>query len=424
VIERVGAQYCDVLSTVSNVTDLECEYLLGRKSDAILPNGMNLGSSAQSLMHNESVFHRHTSKIKIRDFIRSHFYGQLDQLDPDNSLYLFTAGRYEFANKGADMFIESLARLNERLKAEKNKTTPTIVAFIIMNAKTTSITNECLHRQATVKTLQDAISWIEKSITKKLLERTLTWREGDQIPTETELISEEENAALRRRLYGLQRDCPPPMTTHHLVDEENDPVLNHLKRFNLTNAPEDKVKVIFYPEFLKSSSPVFPVDYEEFVRGTHLGIFPSKYEPWGYTPAECIAKGIPAMATNVSGFGNYMEHLLKDVSGPDHGLYIIDRLTNGYDEAVKQMADYLYEFSQSRTRDRVPQRNRAGRLAEILDWNHMNIEYRKTRSLALRRVYSQGYFAVLEDILELVPEVKQKPELFLSSLPCTPMIDL
>ena len=129
------------------------------------------------------------------------------------------------------------------------------------------------------------------------------------------------------------------------------------------------------------------------------------------------------MTTNVSGFGNYMGHLLKDVSGTDHGLYIVDRRAKNCDQAVEQIADYLYGFSQSRTRDRVPQRNRARRLAEILNWNHMNIEYRKTRSLALRRVYLQGYFEVQQDILELVPEVKQKSELFLSSLPCTPMVE-
>jgi glycogen(starch) synthase len=345
-------------------------------------------------------------------------------MDPDNSLYMFMAGRYEFTNKGADMFIEALAQLNERLKAHENKATPSIVAFIIMNAKPTSVSTESLHQQAVVKSLQDAISWIEKSISKKLLDRTLAWREGDQIPTETELISDEDNAALRRRLYGIQRDCPPPVVTHNLADDETNPVLNHLRRFNLTNAPDDKVKVVFYPEFLKSSSAVFPIEYDEFVRGTHLGIFPSKYEPWGYTPAECIANGIPAMTTNVSGFGNYMEHLLRDVSGPDHGLYIVDRLTKGYDEAVAQMADYLYEFSQSRTRERIPQRTRAARLGEILDWNYLNIEYRKTRSLALRRVYSQGYFAAQDNILGLVPEVSHKPELVLSSLPCTPMIDL
>jgi glycogen synthase len=422
VIERLGAQYCDVLTTVSNITDLECEYLLGRKSDAILPNGMNLTGAAP--MHNESVFLRHTSKLKIRDFIRGHFYGQLNDVDPDNSLYLFTAGRYEFSNKGADMFIESLARLNQRLKEQKDRPTPTVIAFIIMNAKPVAVSTEALHRQAIVKTLQDAVNWIERSVARKLLDRTLNWREGDAIPTETELISDEENASLRRRLYGVQRDCPPPVVTHTLADEENDPVLRHLRRFGLTNAPDDRVKVIFIPEFLRSSSPLFPVDYDEFVRGTHLGVFPSKYEPWGYTPAECVARGIPALTTNVSGFGSYMERLLRDVSGPEHGLYIVDRRAQTYEEAVGQMAESLYEFSQSRTRDRVTQRNHTARLGEILDWSHMNIEYRKTRSLALRRVYSQGYFSVQKDLLELVPEVKQRSELFLSSAACTPLFEL
>jgi hypothetical protein len=52
----------------------------------------------------------------------------------------------------------------------------------------------------------------------------------------------------------------------------------------LFNSVHDRVKVIFHPEFLKSTSPLIPLDYDEFVRGCHMGVFPSYYEPWGYTP--------------------------------------------------------------------------------------------------------------------------------------------
>ena len=63
-----------------------------------------------------------------------------------------------------------------------------------------------------------------------------------------------------------------------------------------------KLQVIFHPEFLNSTNPLFGLDYQEFVRGCHLGVFPSYYEPWGYTPAECTIMGIPSVTTNLSGW--------------------------------------------------------------------------------------------------------------------------
>ncbi|PKS08654.1 hypothetical protein jhhlp_005043, partial [Lomentospora prolificans] len=416
-LERLSAQHCDVLTTVSDITALECEYLLGRKAEVILPNGMDL-SFKRKAGYNESSSIRYSMKAKITEFIRGHFYGQLDSFDVNNCLYFFTSGRYEYTNKGANMFIDSLARLNERLK-EQGSSSPTVIAFIIMRAKNASISAESLHRQAIVKSLHDAIDHIEKNITKRLLDRTLFWKNGDPVPTETELVTEAENSSLRRRLYGIQRNGPPPIVTHTIPNAEEDPILNHLKRVNLMNSPSDKVKVVFHPEFLRSSGSVLPIEYDDFVRGTHLGVFPSQYEPWGYTPPECLAKGIPSITSNVSGFGNYMSKLLQDVSGPEHGLYIVDRLKQPYNDSVNQMTNFMYDFCQLQMRDRVDQRSHADRLSEFLDWNRLHAEYRKAWKMALRRKYSaaQGYFVDRKDIQEMVPQIRQKSELFLTTTP-------
>ena len=72
------------------------------------------------------------------------------------------------------------------------------------------------------------------------------------------------------------------------------------------NAADDPVKVVFHPEFVTATSPLISLDYEQFVRGCHMGIFPSYYEPWGYTPMECVALGLPAVTTDLSGFGAYV----------------------------------------------------------------------------------------------------------------------
>ncbi|XP_013930755.1 PREDICTED: glycogen [starch] synthase, liver-like isoform X1 [Thamnophis sirtalis] len=83
-----------------------------------------------------------------------------------------------------------------------------------------------------------------------------------------------------------QRQSLPPVTTHNMIDDSGDPILSTIRRIGLFNNRTDRIKVILHPEFLSSTSPLLPMDYEEFVRGCHLGVFPSYYEPWGYTPGE------------------------------------------------------------------------------------------------------------------------------------------
>jgi glycogen synthase len=101
------------------------------------------------------------------------------------------------------------------------------------------------------------------------------------------LLSAEDQVLLKRRIFALKRSTYPAIVTHNMADDSNDPILNQLRAVKLFNAPSDRVKVIFHPEFLNSNNPILGLDYEEFVRGCHLGVFPSYYEPWGYTPAEC-----------------------------------------------------------------------------------------------------------------------------------------
>jgi glycogen(starch) synthase len=111
------------------------------------------------------------------------------------------------------------------------------------------------------------------------------------------------------------------------------------------------VKVIYHPEFLNAVSPIFPLDYDEFVRGCHLGVFPSYYEPWGYTPAECMLMGVPSITSNLTGFANFMS---KRVTNPDeHGVYIVDRRFKSFNEAKSQMASIMWRYSQLSRRQRI-----------------------------------------------------------------------
>lgn len=121
-----------------------------------------------------------------------------------------------------------------------------------------------------------------------------------------------------------------------MADDAGDPILSQIRRVQLFNRSTDRVKIIFHPEFLNSNNPILGLDYEEFVRGCHLGVFPSYYEPFGYTPAECTVMGIPNVTTNLSGFGCFMEDLLE--TPDDYGCYIVDRRGQGVEESVNQLA--------------------------------------------------------------------------------------
>lgn len=376
-IERAAAHTADVFTTVSHITAFESEHLLKRKPDGVLPNGLNVKKF--SAVHEFQNLHSH-AKEKISEFVRGHFYGH-NNFDLENTIYFFTSGRYEFRNKGVDMFIEGLARLNHRLKSSGSKLT--IVAFIIMPAQTTSLAVEALRGQAVVKSLRDTIEIIEKSMGRRMYERCLAWKEGDNMPDEKDLVTSQDRVLLRRRLFAMKRHGLPPIVTHNMVNDSEDPILNQLRRVQLFNHPSDRVKIVFHPEFLNSSNPVLPLDYDDFVRGTHLGVFPSYYEPWGYTPAECTVMGVPSITTNLSGFGCYMEELIENSS--DYGIYIVDRRMKGVDDSVNQLTDFMFNFAMKSRRQRINQRNRTERLSDLLDWKRMGLEYVKARQLALRR---------------------------------------
>lgn len=384
-MERSAAHTCDVFTTVSHITAYEAEHLLKRKPDGVLPNGLNVVKF--SAVHEFQNLHA-TSKEKINEFVRGHFHGHYD-FEVDDTLYFFISGRYEFRNKGVDMFIESLARLNHRMKAEGSK--KTVVVFIIMPAATHSYTVETLKGQAVIKALNDTVSEIQERIGKRIFEYCARHTDPNDknLLNMDHLITGNDKVVLKRRVFALRRNTLPPIVTHNMADDENDPILNQIRRVQLFNHPSDRVKIVFHPEFLNSNNPILPLDYEDFVRGCHLGVFPSYYEPWGYTPAECTVMGVPSITTNLSGFGCYMEDLIENSS--DYGIYVVDRRKMGIDDSVNQLVDHMYDFTTKSRRHRINQRNRTERLSDLLDWKRMGLEYIKARQLALRRAYPDAF---------------------------------
>ncbi|XP_073989604.1 glycogen [starch] synthase isoform X1 [Rhodnius prolixus] len=396
-LERAASHLAHIFTTVSDITGLEAEHLLKKKPDVITPNGLNVIKF--SALHEFQNLHA-LAKEKINEFVRGHFYGHYD-FDLDKTLYFFTAGRYEFSNKGADIYIEGLARLNHYLKESHSEVT--VVAFLIFPAKTNNFNVESLRGHAVTKSLRETLNEIQTKIGKRMYEICLSGR----MPDEKELLTKEDRVKMKRCLYALQRYGLPPVTTHNVVDDWNDPVLNAIRRCQMFNTVHDRVKIVFHPEFLTSTNPLFGLDYEEFVRGCHLGVFPSYYEPWGYTPAECTVMGIPSITTNLSGFGCFMEQQIADPMS--YGIYIVDRRFCSVEDSVKQLSKYMYEFTKLTRRQRIIQRNRTERLSDLLDWRSLGIYYRQGRQRALQSVYPDIPSLEEEDKVRVYPRPYSEP---------------
>eukprot|EP00051_Salpingoeca_urceolata_P010357 m.126442 g.126442 ORF g.126442 m.126442 type:complete len:665 (-) comp16681_c2_seq1:54-2048(-) len=378
-IERASVHAAHTFTTVSHITAIEAEHLLKRRVDAVLPNGLNV--TKFTALHEFQNLHA-KAKAKISQFVKGHFYGMLD-FDLDKTLYFFISGRYEFTNKGADMFLESLARLNHLLKESGSDVT--VVAFMIMPAKNASYNVESLRGQAITKRVTDEVNEVQAKIGQKLL---ASIQRGD-MPKEEGLLDGGDIVKLKRALFLQQRSGLPPVVTHNVLDSEKDPILSNIRRIQMFNNTWDRVKIIFHPEFLNSSNPLLPMDYEEFVRGCHLGVFPSYYEPWGYTPAECTVMGVPSVTSNLSGFGCFVEEHVEDPAS--YGIFVVDRRFKSPFESVQQLAEHMYDFCCLNRRQRINLRNRTERLSDLLGWRSLEQYYWQARSIALHRQFPERY---------------------------------
>jgi len=204
------------------------------------------------------------------------------------------------------------------------------------------------------------------------------------VPSHQELMPDDAQVRLKRSIHAWRNRRQPTIVTHDLMDDSGDPILRHLRHRRLFNVEDDPVKMVFHPEFVTATSPLIHLDYPQFVRGCNLGIFPSYYEPWGYTPMESIAMGVPAVTTDLSGFGAYVEHHIPDSA--EQGVLVLNRRTQGFDRAADDLADYLFNFVKLNRRQRIELRNKTERLGEQFDWSQLVKHYHVAHDLALERV--------------------------------------
>ncbi|WP_346859817.1 glycosyltransferase [uncultured Draconibacterium sp.] len=376
-IERASAHGAHVFTTVSEVTAQECTYLLGRTPDMLLPNGLNIERfEALHQIQNQHV----QVKDKIHEFVMGHFF-QSYPFDLDKTLYFFTSGRYEYQNKGYDLTLEALARLN--WKMQQAGSDMTVVSFFITKRPFYSFNPEVLEAKAQIEDVHRVVEEIKEQVGKRLYTEITSEVGTYEFPDLRGMVDDYLRLKLRRNVQSWKTKKLPKIVTHTLVDDAKDEILNFLRSSNLVNNRHDRVKIVYHPDFISTTNPLFKMDYTQFVRGCHLGIFPSMYEPWGYTPLECLASGLPSVTSNLAGFGDYVVNNI-----PDHearGMYIIDRTDGNFNRAAEELANILFDFVKKTRRDRISLRYKCEESSLHFDWSNLGKFYDKAYETALQR---------------------------------------
>jgi glycogen(starch) synthase len=375
-IERAAAHGSHVFTTVSELTVRECIYLLDRIPDAVLPNGLNIERFVA--LHEFQNLHQQY-KSKIHEFVMAHFF-QSYSFDLDNTLYLFTSGRYEYHNKGFDLTLEALARLNYRL--QQSGLQGNVVMFFITKRPFTSINPQILQSRAVLDEVHATCEAIKQQVGERLFFDAAASTDH-RLPDLSSMVDDYWKLRYRRTLQSWKTTALPSVITHNLVDDQNDDILNFVRQANLVNNQHDRVKIVYHPDFVSPTSPLFGMEYGQFVRGCHLGIFPSYYEPWGYTPLECAARGVPAITSDLSGFGDYV--LQNVANNEEKGIFVVHRQEKSFEESAEELTEMLWQFVQLNRRERIMQRNKVESSSELFDWKNLRVYYDRAYALALER---------------------------------------
>lgn len=320
-IEKQTAHYVDCFTTVSEITNNECKELLDKPADVLLLNGFEDDFVPKGATYTGKRKRARSAFLQVAGKL-------LGQELTDDTLIIGTSGRYEFRNKGIDVFLEAMNRLNRDKNLKKN-----------------------------VLALVSVPGWVGEC-REDLLQRLKS-----------------------REKFTTPLECP--FITHWLHNMTHDQVLDMLKYLGMGNRPEDKVKVIFIPCYLDGKDGIFNKLYYDLILGMDLTVYASYYEPWGYTPLESVAFYVPTVTTDLSGFGRWVNGL-KDQHGIDDGVEVLHRSDYNYSEVADGIKDTVSAFSAKTDAEVKAIRKRAGKVAEQALWKHFIQYYYEAYDFALR----------------------------------------
>lgn len=311
-IEKKAAQGADCFTTVSDITAQECAQFLQRQPDVVTPNGFEKDFIPKGLNYRRTRKKARETLLGVAEKLLGY------SVHPD-ALLVGISGRYEYKNKGIDVFIDALDALRKMPQLSKD-----VVAFIMIPA----------------------------------------WIKGPR-------------ADFKSTLY----------TTHQLQDVENDKIVNHLKYLGFSNSEDERVKVIFVPSYLNGSDGIFNADYYDLLIGLDVSVFPSYYEPWGYTPHESVAFSIPTITTTLAGFGVWAKKNGDIWKGLADGVEVIYRDDDNHWEVAEEIATTLYDFTLKSIDQVNVLKKMAAELSDKADWAHFITYYKEAYCKALHNSF-------------------------------------
>lgn len=320
-VEKMAAQNVDCFTTVSDITARECKQLLHREP-VVTPNGFEKDFIPKGKSHE-------TKRLKARKAMINVAEKLLGYDIQEDALLVATSGRYEYRNKGLDVFVDAMHRLEQIKQLQKD-----VIAFIMVPA------------------------WIDDA-----------------------------RMDLKKRLEDKKTPSEPlsyPNITHWLHNMNHDSVLSQIAYLQMQNRKEDRVKIIFVPSYLNGNDGIFNMAYYDLLIGLDVTVFPSYYEPWGYTPHESIAFSVPTITTSLAGFGLWMRKM-GDEKGMDDGAEVITRDDYNFIEVSEDICNRVFEMTTKSAEQEKILRQAALDRANLADWDHFFDYYKDAYKDALQK---------------------------------------
>ena len=371
--EKSAALSADVFTTVSEITGIEAEKFLGRKPDILLYNGLDI---AQFPSFEEISIKHRISRDRLREFL-TYYYFPYYTLDMDKHLIFYTSGRFEYRNKGYDILVKALGKLNQMLKDNQDINTNTVTVFFWIPMEHHGLKIDVLENKNYYMNIKSYINSNGPEILTRLIYDAMSRKQD----IGGSLVNPSFLNHLKKDLSAFERRGNPSFTTHN-IDEQNNTLINAFKQNNLLNRKEDMVKVILEPVYIDGSDGFIDLSQYDVISGCHFGLFPSYYEPWGYTPLESVALGVPALTTDMSGFGRFFKNLgLKN-----DGVHILERLDRPEDAVIEDLSLTMYRYLKYDKQERADLKLNAKRDSAMADWKIFAENYVNAHNMALRRV--------------------------------------
>jgi len=376
-LQKNSTKVVSIFTTVGEIVGLESQYILGKKPDIITPNGLEetqlVNLELRTLSHLRS-------KERLYKFISAYFLPYYE-INITDALLFFTAGRYEMFTKGYDLFIDALGKLNQKLKKENFR--KNIFVFFLIFKDKKIINTEVLENLSVYAEIEQKITEATPTIKNRIISSLI---HGHGIEKET-IFDEHLLMDMRKLMFKFKRNKVhnPPLCAFKMNDK-NDLILKLFKKNKLENNKEDNIKVIFYPAPVSIADGLLGMHYYSVLSGMQLGIFPSFYEPWGYTPHETVAHGVPTVTTDVTGFGRFIK---KEIKNPaKHGIFILNREKKSYEESLNGLINILNSYAKLNKEERIKLKTKAIASARLASWGNFIKYYIKAENMAFKKRYN------------------------------------